>query len=518
MAKKNKKKPTQQQFLSPENYIRTKARNLPIAECFITPNWQEVGEANVIVARKHTNGNYTIGVYLIDLYCLGVKNAYYFFNIDESKYKDIVEHKSSDFQPITYNEVHNLIYGALAYAEDLGFNPHKDFGVAQYILEEDTDEIPLIEYEFGKDGEPLLIAKTQAELNKYLPTLKKAVGEDAKFIVAIDDDFDDDDEYDDDDEFDEDDDDVFWTKDSDKELDILDKFLNPTPEMEENIKRFTKMMRKSDSLPTTVYAYEYPEYPKTLELTHKELEVIFLPENNIRLSDETINKILALPRESLIADLNHCILYEIGRNCREISEENIEKDLYGSLTHALFLLAELEAEESLQTALEVLRQSRDFEEFFFGDFLGDIIISVIYKLGHNQLPALLDFIKEPNLSGTLKYEVSPAVEFILHYQPERRAEIIKWYDEVLDFLYENINNTAYFDSHFTALIMCDLVGICAKELLPQIKRLFDTGLVNDMICGNYGDIEEDINKGETRFYRELKSIYDIYELFERYKN
>jgi hypothetical protein len=42
--------------LSPENYIRTKARTLPIYKCLVTPNWQDMGMANVIVMRKHVNG------------------------------------------------------------------------------------------------------------------------------------------------------------------------------------------------------------------------------------------------------------------------------------------------------------------------------------------------------------------------------------------------------------------------------------------------------------------------------
>ena len=57
-----KKKQTQQaQQLSPENYIRQKARNLPVFECMINEDWEVGKMASVSVARKHTNGNITLG-------------------------------------------------------------------------------------------------------------------------------------------------------------------------------------------------------------------------------------------------------------------------------------------------------------------------------------------------------------------------------------------------------------------------------------------------------------------------
>jgi hypothetical protein len=80
-------------------------------------------------------------------------------------------------------------------------------------LEENTDKIPKIEYEFGEDGKPSLYVKTRAELNRYLPTLQKAVGDNYQYYVAEEDDeYDDEyddfeyDEYDDDDEYYDDDD------------------------------------------------------------------------------------------------------------------------------------------------------------------------------------------------------------------------------------------------------------------------------------------------------------------------
>ena len=507
MKKKTSKQPP---LLSPENYIRQKARNLPIVECLITPEWEDCGECNIIVVRQHVNSNYTFGLYLVDTYCLGVKDVGYYFNVSEDSFKDTIKKYSKDLETITYNEAHNIIYGALAYAEDLGFRPHKDFAVAKYILEEDSDEIPLIEYEFGCDGKPLLIVDTVAEKNRYLPTLEKAVGDDYDIFVKEEDDDDDyDEDYDDEEDYDEEDEEF------DEKMQKYFESLSDEQKIvfQENLKKFQENFEKSKLLPRTPYNYQYPDYPQTLELTHKELEILFDAEHNEILNKKTLDTILSLPRETLIKDLENCILYEIGRNCRDISEQNSAEDLYGSISHALLLLAELKSEESLPVVLEVLRQSDDFSDFFFGDFASDTIIPILYQIGRNRLDALSSYLKEPNLSVFFKMMISPVLGKIFLLEPERQPEIIAWYDDILDFLYEKRDDINYCDANLTGMIIIEPMDFCATELLPKIKRLFDLNLVDEMACGNYDDMEKEMNKGIVQISDnpKIQSIYEIYK-------
>ena len=172
-----KKKQTQQiQQLSPENYILQKARNLPVFECMVNEDWEFGKMASVSVARKHTNGNITLGLYLVDLNCLGVKDAHYLFNVSEPEYRrTITSNGNLDLISISYELAHNIVYAGLEFAKELGFNPHKDFSVARYILEEDTDEVELIEIECGKNGKPLYV-KSELESNRIIAQLEREVG------------------------------------------------------------------------------------------------------------------------------------------------------------------------------------------------------------------------------------------------------------------------------------------------------------------------------------------------------
>lgn len=180
MTKKKKGKVVQ--MLSPENYIRQKARSLPLFECFINSDWEENGMASITVARKHSNGNITVGLYLTDLKCLGVKDAHYFFNISEREYGDILEDMAREMKtkPVSYTLAHNIIYAGIEFSGDYGFKPHKSFtSVAQYILEEDTDDIELIEIECGKDGKPLYVRgpyDTEKQANQIIAQLEREAG------------------------------------------------------------------------------------------------------------------------------------------------------------------------------------------------------------------------------------------------------------------------------------------------------------------------------------------------------
>jgi hypothetical protein len=181
--KKTKKKaaPQGQQQMSPKNYILTgRARKLPIAECWISPDWQEEGICSITVARKHATGNMTFGIYLVDTFCLGLKNSNPVFNKPDYEYVDIIDRvygQHGGKEAISYSLAHNIIYGAVAYAEDLGFKPEKDWSLSQMILEEDTEDVEFIEVEFGKDGKPFFINGPYDNVHKVMATLNKSVGE-----------------------------------------------------------------------------------------------------------------------------------------------------------------------------------------------------------------------------------------------------------------------------------------------------------------------------------------------------
>jgi len=184
-----------QLFQKPENFIKSRARELQLGTCYITEDWDETGIANIMVSRKHTNGNFTLGIYLVDLKCLGIKDTTFKFNVSEDEldyFADFV-----GVNEIAYNEVHNIIYGAEAFADSCGFKAHKDWAITQFILEEDDDHIPLIDIEFGEGGVPAYyvgLDDNPAKVKQILATLDKNIGPGNYFFANDDEEFEDDDE------------------------------------------------------------------------------------------------------------------------------------------------------------------------------------------------------------------------------------------------------------------------------------------------------------------------------------
>lgn len=170
------------QTLSPENYIRKRSRSLPVHECWINEAWEENRLANILICRKHSNGNYTVGLYLVDLNCLGVKNTFFRFNISLNQYVELMENlsNSEELIEVEYKLAHNIIFSSIAFAEEYGFNPHKDFSsTMQYFLEEDNENVELIEIECGHNGMPMYIKgphESDTEAKRILTQLEKTAG------------------------------------------------------------------------------------------------------------------------------------------------------------------------------------------------------------------------------------------------------------------------------------------------------------------------------------------------------
>lgn len=206
------------QMLSPENYIRKKARTLPILECLVSTEWEETRMPTVVIARNHTNGTITVCTYLVDLGCLGVKDSMFLFNVTMPKYSDLKEKISSGIEmtEVDYPLAHNIILAGVEYAAEFGFKPCKEYeSVTKFMLEEDSEEIELIEIECGTDGKPLYVQgpfEDTTRARQIIAQLEKTAGPgNYHFILNVgnnsmdddeDGDLDDEDDPDDEDEFD----------------------------------------------------------------------------------------------------------------------------------------------------------------------------------------------------------------------------------------------------------------------------------------------------------------------------
>ena len=165
------------------------SRNLPIHQCSVSEKLFETGIGQVLISRKRRDGCYPTSIFLLDVYCLGVKNA--FFNVfNEFDYEDMKSQvESRDKQRFIHPScVRKLVEGAVAYAKDLGFSPYKDYKKANQIFGDiDATSCPKT-FTFGKDGKPFFISgpnDTPATNNHVIDVLTRHLGPDGfHFLTA----------------------------------------------------------------------------------------------------------------------------------------------------------------------------------------------------------------------------------------------------------------------------------------------------------------------------------------------
>lgn len=490
MSKKKKKGTVQQPALSPAKYLKEKARSLAIGKCYVSEDMQACGEGNVIVTRKHKNGKVSMGVFLVDIFCLGVKDAFYMFRMEEYEFEHLEEKfAATRIRECSYEEAHNWIYGAIAFAEEGGITPHPGFTLAQYLLEEDTDDVPLIEYDFGKDGKHLLIADSQSEANKYVPTLKKNLGDNFEVIIHAEDD---------EDEYDENDPDFF---DDDDEMTSFDTDFSDSP----TLKSYGPDMK---------YTYTHPDYPQILTVENQwVLEELLKQENALGLKDAVVDEMLALPKESLRKDLENIIMYYIGLTCDEIPQE-FEKNYTGVVSIATMMLAEVGNDStSLDVVLELLRQSPDFYDYHFGDAAPEIVVPTLYKLGQHRLDVLMDYLKEEGLYTYAKINVLKIGEEVNFHNPDRREEVLDWYHRLILFAIDALPQSVCCDAVIAGFLVNYAVDMGARELLPSLKDLFATNMVDIESCGSWESVKRELSNPSYHPYRD-KCYLDIHERFK----
>jgi hypothetical protein len=149
------------------------------------PGWHDPGAdqtpgglvtALVARRRRHRRGA-IVCVYLLDVWCLGVKNAMGPTTIDQQELRQRTHQLFSGYgePPITapIGLVRDLVLGAAEYARGLGFAPHPDFERARPHLGPWTSPSAIT---FGRDGKPTYISGPNDNHDRILHTLQHAVG------------------------------------------------------------------------------------------------------------------------------------------------------------------------------------------------------------------------------------------------------------------------------------------------------------------------------------------------------
>ncbi len=145
------------------------------------------GVACVLVAALDRRGTQSVCGYLIDTWCMGVKNA---IGPKRMRPRELEAFKRQYFgqwrsegMPVPLELAQHLVLGAVDYARSLGFEAHPDFRRARRALGSWDGPSAIT---FGMNGKPLYVNGPYEDPQRVLATLERSVGRDGfHYIVSL---------------------------------------------------------------------------------------------------------------------------------------------------------------------------------------------------------------------------------------------------------------------------------------------------------------------------------------------
>ena len=162
------------------------ATRAPVKACIVSDRLFAEGIGQLVLARTLPSGMVAASFFLLDVWCLGVKDAF-FAVMTPQKFGDRKDELSRQqpFTDIDPSIARKLLHDAAVYAAGLGLAPSEDFAQAEAIF----GDIPMAKetFPFGKDGKPLFISgphDSPTRIRRILDTLAKRTGPDGFDFIA----------------------------------------------------------------------------------------------------------------------------------------------------------------------------------------------------------------------------------------------------------------------------------------------------------------------------------------------
>lgn len=247
--------------------------------------------------------------------------------------------------------------------------------------------------------------------------------------------------------------------------------------------------------------------------THPEIQALY--KKDIKLLIDDLETLLRLPRKTLIEDLELVLrdsMDRFGVYAKSIQEDDTNTDSISFVIHAVYLLGELEATASVALILEVLQESKEYIEFFIGDFITEGFWEPLYKLIPDELERCKSFMCLPAVYTYSKSELSEAVMQIALNQPSKKEEVISWYGAVFDFYIHASTTDNVLDSTLIGLLMANVIELEAVKLLPLIEELYKQHKVDESVCGSYTTVLITLKQKNSQHLKK-----DVLSIKERYK-
>lgn len=178
-----KRKALARQKAVPRSATLERATRAPILHCCTTEALHDQGMGYVLIARELSNIKVAFALFLVDAYCLGVKDVIWDVaargDYDAKLFRKLFGASSRiDVEPVYARK---FVEGAVEYARGIGFSPPAEYSKARLIFGDIDASTCQESIEYGQDGKPHFIAgphDSYLRCREIVSTLTRTCGPD----------------------------------------------------------------------------------------------------------------------------------------------------------------------------------------------------------------------------------------------------------------------------------------------------------------------------------------------------
>lgn len=165
------------------------AEKWPVVKSLVGASLWDQGIGYLVIARQEPEGGFSSAVFLVDVYCLGVKNAFWRAG-SPGDFKKLIQQieKSQRLVPIAPACLAKIVTEAVEYARSFGFPPHPDYRYAAMLLQGIHPSTCPKEFTYGRDGKPFYIAGPNESFAQAKAISQRVQAEGGHFLVRLPDD------------------------------------------------------------------------------------------------------------------------------------------------------------------------------------------------------------------------------------------------------------------------------------------------------------------------------------------
>jgi hypothetical protein len=159
-----------------------RAAHEPIQYCFLSEGIFEIGIGTLVLARGATPHRLALSSFLIDVFCLGIKDVM-FESVDRDFFSKYMEATGagSPMVAVDPGDSRKLLRDLAAWSQSIGFAPHRNFAAVERIFGDVNADDSEAAFQFGRGGKPVYIRgpnDSASLIRRRIAQLQKCLGND----------------------------------------------------------------------------------------------------------------------------------------------------------------------------------------------------------------------------------------------------------------------------------------------------------------------------------------------------